>query len=506
MSKRGMLHIAAETADMRDTMKLLWRTKTGFIKQNHSPSWDVRVSAVGLGFLSALVIFMITCLCGAALYVRAVRALKVEVRENLIRTAQIAAALIDGDGHQAFTDPKQEKTPAYLHALKPLSQLQNASEDIKYIYTCVLKQSKVYFVLDPTPAGTFTADGVENKSHIMQLYPEAGRAIILALRSGKAQADTEPTKDSWGMLLSGFAPIHDSQGRCVGIVGVDLTANRYVAHLASMHRAAQLGVITAAILSFLAGCIVFAGQKRLLQTEEGRRHTSAALQRACDELEMRVKARTEELAEANFSLNQAYEATIEGWSRALDLRDHETEGHSRRVTEMTLRLAREIGISEEELVPVRRGALLHDIGKMGVPDRVLLKPGPLTDDEWAVMRWHPTLACEMLEPITFLHAALDIPGGHHEKWDGTGYPDGLAGEDIPLAARLFAVVDVWDALRSDRPYRKAWPEERVLDHLCSLSGSHFDPQIVRVFMALVSGENGTSVLERDTSVKYLLAV
>ena len=133
MSERGTLHIAAETADMRDTMKLLWRTKTEFIKQNHSTPRDVRVSAVGFGFLSALVIFLITCLCGAALYVRAVRALKVEVRENLLRTAQIAAALIDGDGHQAFTDPKQEKTSAYLHALKPLSQVQKASEDIKYM-------------------------------------------------------------------------------------------------------------------------------------------------------------------------------------------------------------------------------------------------------------------------------------------------------------------------------------------------------------------------------------
>jgi len=486
-------------------MKLLWRAKTEFIKQTHSASRDIRVSAVGFGLLSALVIFLITCLCGAALYVRAVRALKVEVRENLIRTAQIAAALVDWDKHQAFTDPKQEKTSAYFHALKPLSQVKKASDDIKYIYTCVLKQGKVYFVLDPTPAGTFAADGVENKSHIMQLYPEADREIILALRSGKAQADTEPTKDAWGMLLSGFAPIQNSQGRCVGIVGVDLTANRYVAHLAAIRREAQTGVISAAILSFLTGCIVFAGQKRLLQTEQGRRDASVALQHACEELEMRVEARTEELAEANFRLNQAYEATIEGWARALDLRDHETEGHSRRVTEMTLRLAREIGISEEELVPVRRWALLHDIGKMGVPDRVLLKPGPLTDDEWAVMRRHPTLACEMLEPITFLHAALDIPGGHHEKWDGTGYPDGLVGDEIPLAARLFAVVDVLDALRSDRPYRKAWPEERVLDHLCSLSGSHFDPQIVKVFMTLMASEMYGNTSGIETVTEYAKA-
>ncbi len=186
----------------------------------------------------------------------------------------------------------------------------------------------------------------------------------------------------------------------------------------------------------------------------------------------------------------AYEATIEGWSRALDCRDHETEGHSRRVTELTLRMARAIGMNEEELVHVRRGALLHDIGKMGVPDRVLLKPGPLDDGEWGLMRRHPALAREMLCPITFLQPALDIPYCHHEKWDGTGYPQCLQGEQIPLAARLFAVVDVWDALRSDRPYRKAWSRERVLDHLRGLAGTHFDPQVVQAFLTLMveSGE------------------
>lgn len=182
----------------------------------------------------------------------------------------------------------------------------------------------------------------------------------------------------------------------------------------------------------------------------------------------------------------AYDATIEGWSRALDYRDHETEGHSQRVTELTLRLARAIGMSEEELVHVQRGALLHDIGKMAVPDRVLLKPGPLDDGEWEVMRRHPTYAHEMLAPIAFLRPALDIPRCHHEKWNGTGYPQCLQGEQIPLSARLFAVVDVWDALRSDRPYRKAWERERVLDHIRGLSGTHFDPRAVRAFLALMT--------------------
>ena len=194
----------------------------------------------------------------------------------------------------------------------------------------------------------------------------------------------------------------------------------------------------------------------------------------------------EQIRALNAELSQAYDATIEGWSRALDYRDHETEGHCQRVTGLTLRMARAVGMSDEEMVHICRGALLHDIGKMAIPDRVLLKPGPLDDAEWDMMRRHPALAREMLSPIPFLRPALDIPHCHHERWDGTGYPQGLAGEDIPLAARMFAIVDVWDALRSDRPYRKAWPRERVLDHIHSLSETHFDPQVVGVFMSLMA--------------------
>jgi hemerythrin-like metal-binding protein/putative nucleotidyltransferase with HDIG domain len=187
-----------------------------------------------------------------------------------------------------------------------------------------------------------------------------------------------------------------------------------------------------------------------------------------------------DLQQSNAELTQAYDATIQGWSRALDLRDNETEGHTQRVTELTMKLGRQFGLSEEELIHIRRGALLHDIGKMGVPDGILLKPGPLTADEWVVMRKHTTLAYELLSPIHFLQPALDIPYCHHEKWDGTGYPRGLSGDQIPFAARIFAVVDVWDALTSDRPYRAAWPEEKVLDHIRSLAGTHFDPQVVKI--------------------------
>jgi putative nucleotidyltransferase with HDIG domain len=193
----------------------------------------------------------------------------------------------------------------------------------------------------------------------------------------------------------------------------------------------------------------------------------------------------EQLQRSNLELTLAYDTTLEGWSHALELRDRETEGHTRRVADITVRLARAMGMSDAELVHVYRGALLHDIGKMAIPDSILLKPGPLTDEEAATMRQHPTYAYELLSPISFLQPALDIPYCHHEWWDGSGYPRGLKGDQIPLSARIFTIVDVWDALRSDRPYRQAWPEERVIEHIKSLSGRQFDPAVVETFFKLL---------------------
>ena len=192
------------------------------------------------------------------------------------------------------------------------------------------------------------------------------------------------------------------------------------------------------------------------------------------------------LEETHKQLLFAYDETIEGWSRAMDLRDKETEGHSQRVTELTLKLASAFGIPKQDLVHVRRGALLHDMGKLGIPDSILLKAGKLNDEEWEFMRQHPQLAYNMLYPIEYLRPAMDIPFCHHEKWDGTGYPRGLLGEQIPLAARLFAIVDVWDALTSDRPYRKAWEREKVLTYIKEESGKHFDPNVVEAFLQLIS--------------------
>jgi PAS domain S-box-containing protein len=192
------------------------------------------------------------------------------------------------------------------------------------------------------------------------------------------------------------------------------------------------------------------------------------------------------LQQSNIELALAYDATIAGWSRAMDLRDKETEGHTQRVTDLTLRLARVMKISESELIHIRHGALLHDIGKMGVPDNILLKAEILTDDEWEKMRKHPEFAYEMLSSIRYLQPALAIPYCHHEKWDGTGYPRGLKGEEIPLVARIFSIVDVWDALINDRPYRPAWTEKQALEYIQDQSGKSFDPQVVKAFLEMIA--------------------
>lgn len=194
------------------------------------------------------------------------------------------------------------------------------------------------------------------------------------------------------------------------------------------------------------------------------------------------------LQDAHNDLQEAYQRTIEGWVRALDLRDRETEGHTQRVTEITVRVARTLGFPEEELVHIRRGALLHDMGKMAIPDAILHKPGPLNEEEWEKMRRHPMYAYEMLSPIAYLEPALEIPFCHHERWDGSGYPRALKGDGIPLTARLFAIVDVWDALRSDRPYRKKMAREEVVAYLREKSGQLFDPGLVEVFLSAIDGE------------------
>lgn len=197
----------------------------------------------------------------------------------------------------------------------------------------------------------------------------------------------------------------------------------------------------------------------------------------------------QEAQQAAVDLSYAYDATLEGWSRVLDMRDHGTDEHTQRVTNMTIDLARRMGISGSELNHVRRGALLHDIGKMAIPDAILHKPDKLSDGEREIMKTHPEKACQILSPIDYLTPALEIPYCHHEKWDGTGYPRGLKGEEIPLIARIFAVVDVFDALISDRPYRKAWKKEEALAYIRDQSGKHFFPYAVRKFLEMMKDSN-----------------
>lgn len=220
-----------------------------------------------------------------------------------------------------------------------------------------------------------------------------------------------------------------------------------------------------------------------------RRRADEAIRRLNGELEEQILRQRREVKAITAALARAYDTTIEGWSRALDLRDKETEGHSRRVTDLTLRLARAMDLPESDLVQIRRGALLHDIGKMGVPDYILLKPGPLNDEEWALMRRHPVFAHDLLTPIAHLRAAIDIPYCHHEKWDGSGYPRGLRTTEIPMAARIFALADVWDALLSDRPYRPAFSRDHALASVREESGRHFDPQIAGVFLRMVGDQS-----------------
>ena len=288
-------------------------------------------------------------------------------------------------------------------------------------------------------------DSIKVSQTIVKKVVESGEAILTTNAQEDPRFENQVSVAAYQLRSILCAPLK-IKDRLIGVIYVDNRAH------AGIFRERELGLITA-----------FSDQAAV----------------AIDNAQL-----FEGLQASNKELQDAYRATLEGWVHALDLRDKETEGHTQRVTTLTERLARSMGGGEDELVHIRRGALLHDIGKMAIPDGILLKPGPLTDDERELIKKHPVYAYDMLKQIDFLLPAIDIPHYHHEKWDGTGYPEGLRGESIPFPARIFPVIDVYDALVSNRPYRKALPPEEVRERIKADSGKHFDPQVVDAFMQM----------------------
>ncbi|MCL4560891.1 MAG: HD domain-containing protein [Chloroflexi bacterium] len=319
--------------------------------------------------------------------------------------------------------------------------------------------------------------------------------ILLRMKDSSLKRDLNNLRDISSSSVNYaeiLAPWQARGGETLGLMGVSLAKT----FLVSTSRVTRMQILGLAGLAFLLVTLLGINLANLI-TRPLLGLVRASMEVSRGNLQVSVPSTSDDevgilahsfnqmvgsLYQSKEDLLQAYDSTLEGWSKALELRDEETEGHTQRVTQMTVRLAEMMGIQGEDLVNIRRGALLHDIGKMGVPDAILRKPGPLTDEEWVLMRKHPEYAIKMLWEIEYLHPALEIPGSHHEKWDGSGYPKGLKGTEIPLAARIFAIIDVWDALRSDRPYRKCLPQEEVMEILLDGRGSHFDPEVTDLFL------------------------
>ena len=326
---------------------------------------------------------------------------------------------------------------------------------------------------------------------VEMLECEAG-SILLCNKEENCLMFSASTSADSKSLAQIHIPLTDSLAGTIFSRNIPLVVNNVdqdIRHNASV--AAQIQFQTRSLLGVpmriqdrVIGVLEALNKKQGTFTEEDVKILTAIASQAA------VAIENAQLVEA---LQESYESTLEGWAAALDLRDKETEGHSRRVTLLAVQLAQEIGMSREDVSYLRQGALLHDIGKMGVPDSILHKNGPLTEQEKAVMRQHPVNAYNMLYPITHLRPALDIPYCHHEKWDGSGYPSGLKGEEIPLAARIFTIIDVWDALRSNRPYRKSWPVKKTIAYIQKQAGKSFDPKIVDRFVEIIP-----SILEKNT--------
>ncbi|HEY2980517.1 MAG TPA: PAS domain S-box protein [Anaerolineales bacterium] len=377
----------------------------------------------------------------------------------LTAISNIAASAL----HRAALFEQTERRLQQLSALHSIDIAISSSFDLRFTLSILLEQVLIHLGVDATSILLLNPN-TQFLEHV------AGRGF-LALRQERRQIRLGEDSAGRAALERRIVSIPDLQANASALAGSDL-------------------ISTEKFVSYYGVPLIAKGQvKGVLEIfHRSSLHPDADwlsfLETLADQAAIAINdaGMFDSLQRSNTELVLAYDATIEGWSRALDLRDHETEGHAQRVTEVTLKLANALQLGAAEMLHMRRGALLHDIGKMGIPDSVLLKPGSLTDDEWAIMRMHPAYAYDMLRPIDFLHPALDIPYCHHEKWDGSGYPRGLKAESIPLAARIFTIVDVWDALLSDRPYRKAWAKDRVRDHIQAESGKHFDPAICKIFL------------------------
>jgi PAS domain S-box-containing protein len=373
---------------------------------------------------------------------------------------QAATAIQNAYRFQSETKRRNEAENLQVAATAVTSSLD--VEEVLQTILIALKEVTPYdstsvFLLEDDHVRIRAAKGLPNPALALnRLFPANNPLLREIQRSGKAVIVEDAQKDSRFEKWAGADNIR-------GWIGIPLIARGQI-----------IGYIT--LDSYKAGAF---NEKdaALAQTFA---HQAAV---AIDNAHLFTR-----LQETNEELSKAYDTTLEGWGKALELRDKETQGHTVRVTELTLKLAQHIGLREPELTQIRRGVQVHDIGKMGVPDHILHKKTPLTKKEWAILRQHPQYAFDLLYPIAYLRPALDIAYCHHERWDGVGYPRGLKGEEIPLAARIFAVVDVWDALTSNRSYRRAWSRKKVIKHVLDEAGNHFDPQVVERFLELIDQE------------------
>jgi HD-GYP domain-containing protein (c-di-GMP phosphodiesterase class II) len=416
-----------------------------------------KLSPTAAGLLSGGIVLTCSLACSVSLYRVAVVAQKEGVRLNLVRAASQAAAVINGDQHRRFRERAQERSPEYKAAVAPLDRMLASTDDLAFVYTCILENGKVYFVLDPTSQGDADLDGVDDKSHVMEPYEEATPAMLSALRHARPTADIEPTADKWGSFISGYAPFFDSRGALAGIVGVDLRAEAYVERLARLRN----GIIASVMFAFVLSAAVGFGAGSLRRTLVS--------------------------AHARQRLDQSRSEVIERLVRAAEYRDDDTGHHVVRMAMYCEALARHLGLSKEDCTMLRAAAPMHDVGKIGIPDEVLHKRGRLTPEEFKVVKTHTTMGADLLAGSEYelIQLAEVIALTHHERWDGTGYPRGLRGEEIPLVGRICAVCDVFDALTSSRPYKDAWPLDRAVSEIESMSGTFFEPRIVEAFLSIL---------------------